>query len=165
MTVKTKKARFLSAILCLALALGLLAGCGSTEAKQPEMSEVVAAVEAAVPTDGMTELDANYLKNVFKLDESQYADCCVMTTNVGTTIDEFGIFKGKDSAQAAELKAAVEEYLQFRLDSWMPEYLPEEFPKLQAAQLWSQGDYVMYAILSDDAKTAAGDAFTACFAA
>ena len=129
MTVKNKKARFLSAILCLALALGLLAGCGSTEAKQPEMSEVVAAVEAVVPTDGMTELDANYLKNVFKLDESQYADCCVMTTNVGTTIDEFGIFKGKDSAQAAELKAAVEEYLQFRLDSWMPEYLPEEFPE------------------------------------
>ena len=31
MTVKTKKARFLSAILCLALALGLLAGCGEAE--------------------------------------------------------------------------------------------------------------------------------------
>lgn len=151
-------------MLCLALALGLLAACGS-EAKQPEMSEVVAAVEGVVPTEGMTQLDANYLKNVFKLDESQYADCLVMTTNVGTTIDEFGIFKGADSAQAAELKTAVEEYLQFRLDSWMPEYLPEEFPKLQGAKLWAEGDYVMYAILSDDAMTAAGDAFTACFAA
>ena len=126
--------------------------------------EVVAAVEAVVPTDGMTELDANYLKNVFKLDESQYADCCVMATNVGTTIDEFGIFKGADATQAAALKTAVEEYLQFRLDSWMPEYLPEEFPKLQGAQLWAEGDYVMYAILSDDAKAAAGEAFTGCFA-
>ena len=82
-------------MLCAALALGLLAGCGS-EAAQPEMSEVVAAVEAVVPTDGMTQYDANYIKNVFKLEESDYADCCVMATNVGTTIDEFGIFKGAD---------------------------------------------------------------------
>lgn len=163
MTKRTKKVKILSALLCAALALGLLAGCGS-EAAQPEMSDVVAAVEAVVPTDGMTQYDANYIKNVLKLEESDYADCCVMATNVGTTIDEFGIFKGKDSAQAGELKTAVEEYLQFRLDSWMPEYLPEEFPKLQSAKLWTEGDYVMYAILSDDAKTAAGDAFTACFA-
>lgn len=163
MTKRTKKVKILSALLCASLALGLLAGCGS-EAAQPEMSDVVAAVEAVVPTDGMTQYDANYIKNVFKLEESDYADCCVMATNVGTTIDEFGIFKGKDSAQAGELKTAVEAYLQFRLDSWMPEYLPEEFPKLQSAKLWTEGDYVMYAILSDDAKTAAGDAFTACFA-
>lgn len=149
-------------MLCAALALGLLAGCGS-EAAQPEMSDVVAAVEAVVPTDGMTQYDANYIKNVFKLEESDYADCCVMATNVGTTIDEFGIFKGADSAQAAELKTAVEEYLQFRLDSWMPEYLPEEFPKLQSAKLWTEGNYVMYAILADDTQAAAGDAFTACF--
>lgn len=162
--MRTKKVKYLSALLCLALALGILSGCGS-EAAQPEMSEVVTAVEAVVPTENMTELDANYLKNVFKLEEGDYADCLVMTTNVGTTIDEFGIFKGVDSTQAAELKTAVEEYLQFRLDSWMPEYLPEEFPKLQGAQLWTEGDYVMYAILSDEAKTAAGDAFTACFAA
>lgn len=161
--MRTRKVKYLSALLCLALALGILSGCGS-EAAQPEMSEVVSAVEAVVPTDNMTELDANYLKNVFKLEEGDYAECRVMTTNVGTTIDEFGIFKGADSAQAAELKTAVEEYLQFRLDSWMPEYLPEEFPKLQGAQLWTEGDYVMYAILSDEAKTAAGDAFTACFA-
>ena len=126
--------------------------------------EVVAAVEAVVPTDGMTQYDANYIKNVFKLEEGDYADCCVMATNVGTTIDEFGIFKGADETQAAALKTAVEEYLQFRLDSWMPEYLPEEFPKLQGAQLWAEGDYVMYAILSDDAKAAAGEAFTGCFA-
>lgn len=163
--MRTGKIKFLSALLCLALALGLLSGCGSEAAVQPEMSEVVSAVEAVVPTDNMTELDANYLRNVFKLEEDDYADCLVMTTNVGTTIDEFGIFRGADSSQAAELKTAVEEYLQFRLDSWMPEYLPEEFPKLQGAQLWTEGDYVMYAILSDEAKTAAGDAFTACFAA
>ena len=108
MTKRTRNVKFLSALLCAALALGLLAGCGS-EAAQPEMSEVVAAVEAVVPTDGMTQYDANYIKNVFKLEEGDYADCCVMATNVGTTIDEFGIFKGADATQAAALKTAVEE--------------------------------------------------------
>ena len=163
MTIRTKKVRLVSALLCLALALGLLSACGSKETAQPELSEVVAALEAVVPTEGMVQLDANYLKNVFKLEESQYAACCVMSTNVGTSIDEFGIFQGADSSQAAELKSAVEAYLQFRLDSWMPEYLPEEFPKLQSAKLWTEGNYVMYAILADDTQAAAGDAFTACF--
>ena len=114
-----RKAAFLTA-LALALCL-LLSACGSKSAAEPEMSEVVAAVEAVVPTDGMTELTGSYLENVFKLTEEQYEDCYVMSTNVGTTIDEFGIFKAADEAQAAELKSAVEAYLQFRLDSWMPE--------------------------------------------
>lgn len=156
-----RKAALLTA-LALALCL-LLSACGSKAAAEPEMSEVVAAVEAVVPTDGMTELTGSYIENVFKLTEDKYADCYVMSTNVGTTIDEFGIFKGADEAQAAELKSAVEAYLQFRLDSWMPEYLPEEFPKLQGAKLWTEGNYVMYAILSDDAKTAAEAAFQGCF--
>lgn len=157
---KTAFVTALALILCL-----ILSACGSQTAAEPEMSEVVAAVEAAVPTDGMVEFDANYLKNVFKLSEEKYADCYVMSTNVGTSIDEFGIFKGADEAQTAELKSAVEAYLQFRLDSWMPEYLPEEFPKLQGAKLWTEGNYVMYAILSDEEKTAAETAFQGCFKA
>ena len=157
---KTAFVTALALILCL-----ILSACGSQTAAEPEMSEVVAAVEAAVPTDGMVEFDANYLKNVFKLSEEQYADCYVMSTNVGTSIDEFGIFKGADEAQTAELKSAVEAYLQCRLDSWMPEYLPEEFPKLQGAKLWTEGNYVMYAILSDEEKTAAETAFQGCFKA
>lgn len=156
-----RKAAFLTA-LALALCI-ILSACGSKAAAEPEMSEVVAAVEAVVPTDGMTELTGSYLENVFKLTEDKYADCYVMSTNVGTSIDEFGIFKGADEAQAAELKAAVEAYLQFRLDSWMPEYLPEEFPKLQSAKIWTDGSYVMYAILSDELLTAAGNAFEGCF--
>ena len=156
-----KKAAFLTA-LALALCI-ILSACGSEAAAEPEMSEVVAAVEAVVPTDNMTKMPGSYLENVFKLTTEQYADCHVMSTNVGTSIDEFGIFKGADEAQAAELKSAVEAYLKFRLDSWMPEYLPEEFPKLQSAKVWTDGNYVMYAILSDDMLAAAGSAFEGCF--
>lgn len=82
---------------------------------------------------------------------------------MGTNIDELGLFKGADASQAERLKTAVTDYLQLRLNSWMPEYLPDEFPKLQNAKLWTEGSYVMYAILSDDGREAALEAFEGCF--
>ena len=153
-------------LLALAMCLSLLAACGGgNHAVDPGFDNVVAAVEGAVSTDGMAQMDANYIENMFKLTTDDYEQALVMATNVGTTIDEFGLFKGADSAQAEELHTAVNDYLKLRLDAWMPEYLPDEFPKLQNAQVWTSGNYVFYAILSEDAKTAASSAFEGCFEA
>lgn len=158
--------KHIALMLLLALCLGVLSGCGGSDtAVDPGFDNVVSAIEAVVPTDGMAQMDSGYIENMFKLTADDYEQCLVMSTNVGTTIDEFGLFKGADSAQAEALHTAVQDYLQLRLDAWMPEYLPEEFPKLQNAQLWTEGNYVFYAILSEDAKTAAGTAFSGCFAA
>ena len=153
-------------LLALAMCLSLLAACGGgNDAVDPGFDNVVAAVEGAVSTDGMAQMDANYIENMFKLITDDYEQALVMATNVGTTIDEFGLFKGADSAQAEELHTAVNDYLKLRLDAWMPEYLPDELPKLQNAQVWTSGNYVFYAILSEDAKTAASSAFEGCFEA
>ena len=46
---------------------------------------------------------------------------------------------------------------------WLNEYLPEEKPKLEHAEVWSEGNYVMYAILDDDNREAVYKAFTGCF--
>ena len=135
--------KYIALLLVLALCLGVFSACGSgSETANPGFDTVVAAIEGVVSTDGMAQMDAD-----------------------GTSIDEFGVFKGADSAQAESLRTAVNDYLQLRLDAWMPEYLPEEFPKLQNAQLWTAGNYVFYAILSEDVKTAAGSAFEGCFEA
>ena len=157
--------KHISLTLALALCLTLLAACGGGDAADPDFDTVTAAVEGVVSTDGMARADSGYIENMFKLTADGYEQCLVMITNVGTTIDEFGIFKGVDSEQAAALHTAVDEYLQLRLDAWMPEYLPDEFPKLQNAQVWAEGNYVFYAILSEEARTAAGAAFTGCFEA
>ena len=79
----------------------------------------------------------------------------------GANVDEYGIFKAKDEEQAKEIAAAVEAYLKMRNDTWMTEYMPEERPKMEAASYETAGLYVMYAVLADEAKTAAFDAFTA----
>ncbi len=151
-------------IIPLMLIICLLAGCGA-EATDPGMSAVSDSVAAAVGSDGMIDIDEGYVSNMMKLDEGIYSEFVAKRVNVGTSIDEYGIFKAADSNQAAALKTAVQAYLQLRLDSWMSEYLPEEFPKLQSAEVWTEGDYVMYAILGDDVKTAARTAFSDAFEA
>jgi hypothetical protein len=57
----------------------------------------------------------------------------------GANVDEYGVFRGADEAQAAEIKKAVEDYLAMRVDSWMDAYMPEEKPKVTSAQIEDRG--------------------------
>lgn len=155
--------KLLILVLCLCLVL-ILAACGKGSA-DPGMDAVSSALASAAATDSMMKVDADYIANTIKLAAGDYEAADVRLSNVGTNIDEYGVFKGKDSAQAAAIKSAVESYLKFRLDVWMSEYLPEEFPKLQNAQVWTEGNYVLYTILGDDAKSAAVSAFNDSFGA
>lgn len=149
--------------LALALIFCLLSACGSA-AKDPGMAAVTEAVDAAVAADGLAQVDANYIENMLKLAPTSYEEALVLLANVGATRNEYGIFRAKDSAQAAEIKTAVEAYLQSRVDDPMSQqYMPEEYPKLQNAEVWIEGAYVLYAILDDAAKSAASTAFFGCF--
>lgn len=155
----------LKIIVCAVLALCLLTACGS-KAVDPGMDAVSAAVAAVIDPDGtMTDLSSSVIESMMKMDSSDYAECAAKITSVGTSIDEYGVFKASDSSQAGDIAKALEAYLQLRLDAWMDEYLPEELPKLKSAEVWTEGNYVMYAIVSDDMRAAAKDAFTGCFAA
>ena len=151
--------------LLIALCLTLFAGCGNSDATtDPGFDKVAAAIEGVVPVDSMAEQDSSYIENMIGLAADSYDQALVMVTNVGTAIDEFGLFKGADETQVDGIKSAVQDYLNRRLEGWMP-YQPEELPKLQNAQVFTDGNYVLYVILSEDAKTAANEAFTGCFQA
>jgi hypothetical protein len=150
-------------LLAAIMIIGLLSACGKTTA-EPKLSDIVAAIDTAIGNSGsMTAVDENYIKGSMKMDVSAYEDYTVKINAMGANIDEYGVFKGSDSNQAKDIKAAVDQYLQMREDTWMTEYMPEEHPKLQNAEVWTDGNYVMYVILGDDAKAAASNAFTTCF--
>ena len=84
---------------------------------------------------------------------------------MGTALDEFGLFKAADEASAETIHSALQDYLSRRRGVGRGAALPpRELPKLQNAKIVSEGRYVLYLILSEDVKTAAGEAFTACFA-
>lgn len=152
-------------VIALVLAfLCLLSACGGS-AKDPAFDTVVSAVAGCVANTAMADMEDNYIKNMLKLSPEEYESCSVRIANMGTSIDEYGVLRGKDAAQTASLKEAVDAYLELREKAWMPEYLPEEYPKLENAEVWTQGNYVVYVILSDAEKAAAKSAFSSCFEA
>ncbi len=151
--------RFGAAVLALAMVLALLCACGSA-AKDVAIGDVVSAVDTALNKgDNLVEVDANYIKGYMKIDVADYEGYTVKINAYGANIDEYGVFKAKDSAQAKAAKEAAEAYLQLRVDSWMDAYMPEEKPKLSAAGIKTSGNYVMYCILSDADKSTAFGAF------
>jgi len=149
----------ISLILVISLMLSLLCACGSSGAKDPGFDTVASKIYAAVGSDSLAELDAKYSSHMFNLEEGSCEECVVLKSNVGTSIDEYGVFKAKDTDAVAQ---ALEAYIQNSIDTWMG-YNPEELPKLENAEVYVQGDYVCYFILSDDARSAAVSAFESCF--
>jgi hypothetical protein len=89
-----------------------------------------------------------------------FADYLVKVNAAGANIDEYGIFKAKDPAQLEAAEEEVKSYLQLRRDTWMDEYMPEEKPKLEAAEVKTVGLYVIYAIVSEESRKAVFDTFT-----
>lgn len=150
----------LAAVLAATMMLLLLCACGGESTKNVAVSDIAAKVDEALgKADSLSAVDSNYVKGYMKLSEDDYAECVVKINAYGQNIDEYGIFKASDSTQAKALKESVEGYLQLRLDSWMDEYMPEEKPKLTSAEVKTDGNYIMYSILSDSDKSAAFSAF------
>ena len=149
--------KIISLLLAAAALAALLAGCGGSKVKDVPVSELADKVSAALGKSDMEAIPDNYVKGYLRHEPSELGDYAILKNVMGTSIDEFGIFKA-GTMTADQLKAMVEDYLQVLKDSWM-NYQPEEKPKLDGAEIKTVGDYVMYAILSDADKEAAFKAF------
>ncbi len=148
--------------IALILAMSLLTACAGKAAKVRDdvpVSDVSTAVAAVLDGDTLVSVPETYYAGSMKMDVSEFEGYDVKINSKGINIDEFGIFKAKDSSQLPAVQKAVNDYLAFRLQIWMVEYMPEEKPKLENAEVKTVGNYVMYAILSDDGKKTAFSAF------
>jgi len=162
------KKNTISLVLCTVLILSLLAACagagGSKSAYRDDVpvSEIGAAIDTELESGpDMIELSETYIDGSMKMDVSDFEEYCVKIATKGVSIDEYGVFKGLDAKHAKTIEAAAKDYLKSRIDTWMSEYRPEEYPKLENAEVRVCGNYVMYAILSDSERAAAFDTFEA----
>lgn len=144
----------LAALLALSTLLCLLAACGGAKDDVP-VADIVSAVDTAVGTDSLVQVDENYVNGRLKVDVSGCAEYAVKINSMGTNVDEYGLFKAKDEDAAKALAEDVQAYLDERLATWMDEYMPEEKPKVEKAEVKTVGVYVMYTILSDKGAAAA----------
>ena len=161
MKMKLRSMLLITLTLCLCAA-ALCAGSGD-DVKDPGMEAVASAVFGSFDTENLAQIPDAYVENIMQIPLNGYVSRNTVISAVDTNIDEYGIFQGKDEAQTAELKAALENYLEYRQELWMDDNLPEEKLKLDSAEVWVEGNYVMYEILSDADREAVYSAFTGCF--
>ncbi len=157
-----KKLTLIAALLlCLALTLSACSSYRSDVA----VSDLSSAVLGAVSTQGgFTATDADYVSLEFTTpdvitDNVQEWTICVSTSS--QTVDEFGIFRVKEGGDVNAVKAEVEKYaqaLQVELEVFLEMYDPAEKTKLENAQVFVFGNYVVFTMLTDADTTAATDA-------
>ncbi len=65
-------------LLLLTLTAALFTACGSKPAREPEVSELTDAIDAAIGNEGsMIAVDEAYVKGAMKMDVSAFAGWCV----------------------------------------------------------------------------------------
>ena len=151
------------ALISALLIFSLFAGCGSKTAvvrTDVAVSDLSTAVSAVLSDDALVSVPDTYISGAMKMDVSVYDSYDVKVNSKGINIDEYGIFKAADASQVPAVEQVVKDYIQMRKDTWMVEYMPEERPKLDSAEVRTVGYYIMYAILSDEDRDAAFKAFT-----
>ena len=153
---------FILAVL-LAVTCIITASCGSggTYSDNVSVSELSSAVDAILPSsDDFVTMSDDYVIGMMEIDPSEFDEHVVKLRASGANIDEYGIFKAADSQGVADAVAVANAYLARRVEAWMPEYMPEEFPKMESASVKIFGLYVVYAILSEDVKADVFDAIS-----
>ncbi len=162
-----KNSKTISIVLCAVMLFALLASCGGGKVRDDvAVSEIGSSIDTAIGSNGdLVSAPESYITGTMKLDVSAYPEYNIKINSRGVNIDEYGVFKASDSKQAAELETALKDYLQFRIDTWMVEYMPEEFPKLENSEVKVVGNYVMFAILSEQNKKSAFSALESSLAA
>lgn len=162
-----RSVRNISAILSAVLLIALLAACGSSSNYRDDVpaADIATSVDAVLANGAdMKEYSETYITGSMGMDVNEFSEYSVKAASKGATVDEYGIFKGADASSAKQIEASVKEYLKMRVDTFMSEYMPEELPKIENAEVKVCGSYVMYAILSDDERAAAFEAFETALA-
>ena len=144
----------------LALALPFTACKSGNYLDDKAATEIGKAISAKLSgNQTYTQVDSGALDDYFQMPD-YVSESAIYFSDEGNNIDEFGVFHVKDG-QAKEMADILEKYLTDAYDqnaAWYDSYIPEETPKLRDAEVKTFGNYVLYAILSEENKTAARNA-------
>lgn len=147
-----KKTRGIIAVLLLALALTLAAGCGKEPAK---LDLDIAALSADVIasgayTDSMGQTKAETATTIYKMDGEKVSQCSVYFSSMATA-EECAIFKAADAKSVETLVAACKARQEAQVSAY-ENYVPTEVEKIENAIIGSADDYVFYIVSADNAK-------------
>ena len=99
---------------------------------------------------GYYNADSDFM--TFTFHDPEYVDAYAVTfAQTSTDISEYGIFHVNESGKVDDMVALAEGYLESYKANWITNYLAEEYPKIENAQVKAFGCYVVYSILDENA--------------
>lgn len=146
-------------VLSLALISILISSCASKNAYKSDVScsEITDALTKEIAADGgYVYYDAAQLEHLFG-DVSLAKDHSVVYSLLSQSIDEFGVFMTDNAKDARELADECRSYIEEKYENenaFIASYAPEELPKLRDAEVKVFGNYVAFAILNENDRTA-----------
>ena len=141
--------------LCLmltSLLVMLVCSCGASDyANNIGIETIDARVKDELALNGgYYNADSDFM--AFTFHDPEYVDDYAVTfAQASTDISEYGIFHVSDADKVDDMVELAEEYLESYKANWMTNYLAEEYPKIENAQVKAFGSYVVYSILDEDA--------------
>ena len=146
--------RIICAVLLLWLTVTLFS-CSGKEQYRNDLScaELLDSAEEQIPVDmGYESLGGDHINYNFEGTELD-DDHAFRHSKASEDINEIGIFHAPDSTARMELERLTDSYLETILEekgAFIASYAPKELEKLKKAEVKTFGNYVAYAILSDD---------------
>lgn len=158
-----------SLILAAAALLLFTAACndGGGAKKNVDYGTLSGAVNDAVAgfdSAEYTPREESYIKNFIKITPADCANCSILVSTEGGSINEYGIIEAGEGQSASDISDVIKAYFDFYRGIWDDRYLAEEYPKLRDAEVRVFGDkYVVYTIMGESERSAVYSAVDALF--
>ena len=139
-------------LMLTSLLLLFICSCGASDYANDVGVESIdtRAKEALALNGGYYNADSDFM--TFTFHDPEYVDAYAVTfAQTSTDISEYGIFHVSESDKVDDMVALAEGYLESYKANWMTNYLAEEYPKIENAQVRAFGCYVVYSILDENA--------------
>ena len=126
----------------------------TTTKKEVALSDIHEAVKAVYGENYIPSMlfDAQYITDVFGVTEDMYEEAIAEGPMISAHVDTFAAFKAKEG-QAEAIEQKLTEYKDYLLNESFQ--YPMNIPKIEAAQIVREGDYVFYVQLGQAENTAA----------
>lgn len=134
--------------LLLALAL-LFCGCRSRKEIPPVEDLAAQMHQAGVFSTEISPVDPAVAQMIYYFNEADVEEGAFYFSS-GASADELAVVKAPTEQAAMDLKAVFQERLELQKAAYA-DYMPEELVKLEGAQLYRNGIYVLFCVAEDPA--------------
>lgn len=117
---------------------------GSTKS----FEEVSQAVQEVIVDEDLIQKDSQTLKKYYGLNSAEYEGVLFYTSDFAMSAKEVLLIEVKHDVQVAEVKSAIEERVDSRIDSFEG-YAPEQVQLLEEAAYVVRGKYIFLAVTPD----------------